>query len=92
MTLTIQIGNSDDKLTQARWAEFVRRVDSVVQAVAVVHFSGSSAGWKPWQNHCWVCVVGGPVDAAMLRHEVIARRREFGQESVAWTEGGDEFV
>lgn len=92
MTIAIQIGNSDDRLTQAEWSEFVAAVQNAVETwVATIHFAGCSAGNKRWQNACWVFECG-EADAASLKSEVKRIRERFRQESVAWTEGATQFV
>jgi len=41
-TITIQIGNSDDKLSQASWSEFVERARQLISVHSrVVHFFGA---------------------------------------------------
>lgn len=92
MTVTIQIGNSDDKLTQKEWAAFVMEVQDVVQRFAVhVHFSGSSSTVAPWQNCCWILDVSEP-EAESLRCRLVGIRRAFRQDSVAWTVGETQFI
>jgi hypothetical protein len=54
INVTMQIGNSDDALSQQEWSEFVARMDELVKAVSsAIHFFGTSSGEKPWQNACW---------------------------------------
>jgi len=52
-TVVIQIGNSDDKLTQLEWAKFVNDIKHLVNNHAKeVHFFGGSSNWENWQNTC----------------------------------------
>lgn len=91
-TVTIQIGNSDDKLTQAEWAEFIAEVQSDMIACRVrVHFFGTSAGNARWQNAAWV-VEGNDRALGYLRKWVTERREKYRQDSAAWTVGETEFV
>lgn len=54
-TCTIQIGNSDDKLTQKEWSNFVLNVEYHIQQYATqIHFAGGSHGNASWQNYAWV--------------------------------------
>lgn len=54
-TLTIQIGNSDNKLTQEEeWSNFVGAVQQALWRDTHIHFSGGSRVDAPWQNFCWV--------------------------------------
>jgi len=57
-TFTVQIGNSDDKLTQKEWSNFVRDLErDFGKLMSEVHFSGSSPSNAMWQNFCMVAVV-----------------------------------
>lgn len=92
-TVTIQIGNSDNKLTQEGWADFVRKVRVSLDFVhgVRVHFFGASTGYEPWQNAAWV-VECPDYSLHLLRMRLVSIRKEFSQDSVAWTEGATEFV
>ncbi len=91
-TVVIQIGNSDDKLSQAEWSEFVSYVrDAVVQYSSRIHFEGGSRIDAPWQNVCFVSEVSPSNHVRLLDH--LSRiRSEYRQESVAVTVGETEFV
>lgn len=90
MTVTIQIGNTDNKLTQQEWSQFVLEMREIIhQHLGTVHFFGGSATYEPWQNVCWV------VEASALeefRKEATALRQKYKQDSVAFTIGNTEFV
>jgi len=91
-TIVIQIGNSDDKLTQGEWSEYWKEtcfeVDDIVEEL---HFGGSSHGWAPWQNHCWVGVIKqSNIPVLLNRLKVI--REKYRQDSVAITVGTTEFI
>lgn len=91
-TVTIQIGNSDNKLTQGEWAHFVAEVGQVVnEYVFRTHFKGGSDWDAPWQNACWVCEVNGD-NVEALKEWIGVRRRNYKQDSVAMTFGETEFV
>jgi len=92
-TVTLQIGNSDDKLTQAEWHRFVEAVRGLLESWpgVAVHFFGAPPNWTPWQNAAWVFAIDDEAVAA-LREAVVEVRARFRQESVAWTEGAAEFV
>jgi hypothetical protein len=85
----IQIGNTDDKLSQLEWSEYCRAIRGICEAHGLVHFSGGSAADAAWQNYC-VCVETSNADA--LRESVIKRRATHRQESVAWLQGETELV
>ena len=91
-TTTVQIGNSDNKLRQVEWAEFVQCVGSVVQEYAnAIHFFGGPENWAEWQKACWVfdCEETRFAD---LKNQLAEVRKKFRQDSVALTRGETEFV
>jgi hypothetical protein len=91
-TIVVQIGNSDNKLPQAEWADFVRRVDAIIREHAkTVHFFGGTENWAAWQRVCWVfdCEGAGSTD---LKSRLTAARKEFRQDAAAFTEGETEFI
>lgn len=92
-TVTIQIGNSDDKLTQKEWCYFVDAIKSSLDLNMWrdVHFSGGSENWKPWQNYCIVVAV----DESEVKNlcEVVSYvGKQYKQDSVAVTLGETRFV
>lgn len=91
-TVTVQIGNFDDKLTQAEWSQFVGSVGRAINLrCRDIHFLGFSGGGAPWQHAAWVFTIGGQ-DAQPLKAEIILLRQAFKQDSVAWTEGETQLV
>lgn len=90
----IQIGNSDDKLSQKEWAEFISNIDQVLQNWQVgLHFHGYSLPDKPWQNACWVFEVDNDLMGLDdLKAELAYIARQFRQDSIAVTLGDTEFV
>lgn len=91
-TVTIQIGNSDDKLTQAQWALFVHQADNAIrQRCNRVHFFSTSPNTEAWQNAAWVIEIYENAGYA-LRSALKELRELFNQDSVAWTEGETSFV
>ena len=91
-TIVVQIGNSDNKLPQAEWAEFVRRVDRTIREHArTIHFFGGTENWAAWQRVCWVfdCEERRMSD---LRSCLTAAREEFRQDAAAFTAGETEFI
>lgn len=90
-TVTIQIGNSDDNLTQKEWNEYVTRVDMAVRRYADVHFFGGSPNWFPWQNAAWVANAN-KTDLTRLSLKLHEIREKHGQESIAWTQGETAFI
>jgi hypothetical protein len=95
VTVYISIGNSDDRLTQAQWSDFVAEArDEVRQHAAEVHGDWLSASDSRYQNACWCAVI--PADGvaeASLRRRMAALRKRFGQDSAAWAVApGTEFI
>lgn len=95
----ISIGNSDDKLPQAEWADFVRRVGYAVQMASEVAGGAVHGRWlsepsSPWQNACWALQL--PVNTtyvARLRATLAALAVEYRQDSIAWAVAPDtEFI
>lgn len=91
-TITVQIGNSDDKLTQSQWKDFVNEVHFAVKSYGFIHFSAPSVGWADWQNACWVFTLEDDRYAPSLMSRLISIRIKYGQESLAWTMGDVEFI
>ena len=91
-TVAIQIGNSDDKLTQAKWANFCTKLVALAEICGEVHFAGGAATDKPWQNYCVVVVVSTSDLFFQLRQGVVDLRIEHGQDSVAWLDGEASFI
>ena len=91
-TITIQIGNSDDKLTQLEWHNYVTAVTDVVRNHTIqTHFFGGSPNWFPWQNTAWVIQVDSE-SIEPLRDALVTIRKRYDQESIAFTIGKTEFA
>lgn len=92
MTITVQIGNSDNKLTQVEWSAFCQEVDKAVMSrTPNVYFHGFSHGAAPWQNACWVADFEKP-PLLHLRYDLRGLAVKYRQESIALTTGTTEFV
>lgn len=103
-TVVIQIGNTDDKLSQERWAAFVGQLERAIQRLGDVHFFGCSMPDSPWQNCCAVVEVEDLVwknyDWASfdewVKHVITPGladlRDRYNQDSIAMTLGHTEFV
>ena len=96
MTITIQIGNTDNKLTQQEWSRFVKRVADHVEYyaeenLAQVHFFAASSGEMAWQNAAWVMQFTDD-EIPNLRVTLAEVAKDFSQDSIAMTCGTTEFV
>jgi hypothetical protein len=94
MTVTLQIGNSDDKLTQQQWSNFVFEVaDALTAFRCQIHYCGGSDASKPWQNYCWVFELDSdPLVIQSFQKQLVTMRARYMQDSVAWTSGTTLFV
>jgi hypothetical protein len=92
-TVCVQIGNSDDKLTQKEWSEFCLECLALIQKCKThkIHFYGFSPGGSPWQNACWVFVTGRD-DVYPFKQELAKIREKYRQDSVAVLVGTTEFA
>ncbi len=91
-TITVSIGNTDNKLTQAQWSEFVEHVNKAVLAFAKnVHFFGGSANWMPWQNVAWILDCEDE-KIFVFKETITFRRMQYNQESACFLESVSEFI
>lgn len=91
-TAAIQIGNSDDKLSQSDWSKFVEQMRfAVADSADALHFFAASEGSSPWQNACWVIEIDEGEIASFLC-EIERIRKNYKQDSVAVLIGKAEFI
>ena len=99
-TITVQIGNSDDKLSQSEWSQFTSKIMYEIEINASeIHFSGSSDPLAAWQNAAFVfCIrdygfMGNDRFFIDNLKSVLSKiAKLYRQDSIAWTEGETEFV
>lgn len=92
LTVYVSIGNSDDKLTQARWSVFWEQVNSEVRGRArQVYGDWLSLPNAPYQNACIAFAVDRG-DAAPLKKHLRDLAALYGQDSIAWAEARTEFI
>lgn len=96
MTVYISIGNSDDKLSQRQWSQFVGTVHDALAAVvargrATLHGSWRSPSDAPWQNACW-CFEASADVMEPLRELLSELAGIYRQDSVAWAVAATEFL
>lgn len=100
-TLVIQIGNSDDKLTQMEWSEFVDSIGTIIQGSrSDVHFQGYSPEGVSWQNACWVIAVHDDFSNGLGHKDHMDRLlqslsncgKKFKQDSIAILIGDTKFI
>jgi len=91
-TIVVQIGNSDDKLKQSEWSQFVHQVRECVHTYAhCVHFDGAANLDAPQQNACWVADLDDS-NRDPLRDSLRTLRQRYRQDSIAFTLGSTEFL
>lgn len=91
-TIHIAIGNSDDSLTQAEWADYVSDVDGFVRRwAAQVHGYWHSMPDAPWQNAAWAFEVTD-ANRPFLRQALADQRATYRQDPIAWNESVTEFI
>lgn len=91
-TVYVSIGNSDDKLPQKRWSEFLFETDVTIREEAeAVHGMWYSRPDSPWQNACW-CVEISNTGAEELKLKLAHVAYEFQQDSIAWARAATEFI
>lgn len=91
-TISVLIGNSDNRLTQGDWATMLAQLETIVNSTCTaVHFSGTSDPYAVWQNACAV----GEIEIEKLP-ELRAKLGKvcdmFNQESIALVVGEVELV
>lgn len=91
-TISIQIGNSDDKLSQIEWAMFVEQAERIISKHStIIHFFGGSSNWLRWQNAAWVfeCKEG---NVPLLKEDFVALRKRYKQDAIGYLEGETVFL
>lgn len=94
MIVYISIGNSDDKLSQKEWHNFVIAMIARVKTLAfAAHGEWYSDPMAPWQNACW-CLefTAGSPELTEAREVLAEIRDEFRQDSIAWAVAETEFI
>jgi hypothetical protein len=93
VTVYISIGNSDDKLPQAGWHNYVCDVESAIYAYAwEVHGIWLSESRSRYQNACW-CIEIAPKEIQGLIDRLTNQAHVYDQDSIAWAEvSGTQFL
>lgn len=91
-TVIVQIGNSDDKLSQSNWAAFIADTATLItKSAECIYFSGFSAPTASWQNACWVFEMKIDKEAE-LRSGLCMLCEAYAQDSIALTSSATEFL
>lgn len=87
VTVYASVGNSDDKLSQRRWSNFITDFVTVVHHRAdQVHGVWHSAPTEAFQNASVCFEIDDPTAARLLRPRLAQLAAEYGQDSIAWAE------
>ncbi len=91
-TYTVQTGNTDMKLNLIEWSTFVDVVHSVIYDHSTqIHFFGGAKDFSPYMNACWVFECDNE-SVGVLQEKLQVIRRQFKQNSIAWTTGQTVFL
>lgn len=91
LTVVLQIGNTDDKITQIEWANFVKELRRIASVYGTIHFFGVSPGDAVWQNSC-IVIEAWDRHIERMREHLKSLAKEYRQDSIAMTVGETEFV
>lgn len=91
ITVYASIGNSDDKLSQARWSQFVRAFrDCMARAATEVYGEWLSTPDSSYQNACVAIATETPLT---LKAALVELAKEYDQDSIAWAQvAATEFI
>ena len=98
MTIIIQIGNTDNKLTQQDWSRYVGEVKSLIENAVLISDGGEIHGTfyshsdAPWQNACFVIDMDDEKRKEQMKDRLVDIGDSYLQDSTAWTEGTTEFL
>lgn len=92
-TSIILISNTDNKLTQQAWADYIRSVQEVIISGRYeILFQGFSAPQESWQNACWVLEMIDSVWVHRLRLDLSMVAKKYHQDNIALILGATEFI
>jgi hypothetical protein len=92
MIVYISVGNSDDKLTQVEWCNYVVEMTARVVAIGHPHGQWASNPVGAYQNACWCVEFSSDHDVAEAREVATEIREKYRQDSVAWAVATTEFI
>jgi hypothetical protein len=99
MNILISIGNSDDKLTQREWVNYINDIRDALKereelGLLIIHGEWFSAPDSPWQNANWCVEAAVHANQHLngLRAALTMIRKLYRQDSIAWTQGPVELI
>jgi hypothetical protein len=90
-TLTVLIGNSDNKLSQSEWSYFCKELQRIVSDYGQIHFFGFSNPDSPFQNACIVAVISERWDSE-VENLLEKLKVKYNQDSIAIVWGDTQFL
>lgn len=91
-SIYVVIGNSDDKLSQERWAIFIKDIDVAVQGMAKhVHGVFFAAPNSPFQNACWSIIID-ETDVEYVQRRLSHLASKYSQQSIVWADAETTFL
>ena len=92
-TITICIGNTDDKLPQARWSAYCAAISDILwENQADIQFYGHSLANATWQNATWVVITESEEQFNNIQTRLMTARQAYDQDSIAFVAGQTEFI
>jgi len=92
MIVYISVGNSDDKLSQVEWCNYIIEMTARVVAIGHPHGQWASNPVGAYQNACWCVEFRTDAEAAEAREVAKEIREKYRQDSVAWAVAETEFI
>lgn len=92
MNIVISVGNTDNKLTQQEFSNYVKQIDALVETYCTQkHFFGGSNTYDAWQNVTWLCDIE-QINLGNLEVHLSFARRYFKQDSIFFLSGVGKFI
>lgn len=93
ITATILIGNSDDKLSQRQWSDFVADIHKIVEFFSTdIHFFGAPPSFVQWQNAAIVFETNDEKEIILLKRSLVSIKKKYNQDSIALVVGQTEYI
>lgn len=92
VTIYISAGNSDDRLTQRRWAELCWNIHSELEDRGRLHGEWASDPVSEYQNACWCIEFTDGKTAGMVRSLIACIARQFSQKAITWAVAETDFI
>jgi hypothetical protein len=91
-TLSILIGNSDDKLKQSEWNEFVVKFRvEILRVCDTMHFFGGPTNYERWQNINSVFTISEE-KISNFKENIRFLGNQYKQDSIAIIQGDTELL